>query len=181
MPPTFSEFAAQRLSALLRSATALTCDPHLAQDVVQEVLIRTQRDWERIGVMDSPLAYVRKMIFNEYLSWRRRRANRDLAVSHPLLVQLGGAGLDDHAAQFAERDAMRVRIARLSRRQRAVIVLRYYENLSDSEIAGVLGCSAATVRSHVSHALAALRAQDAGEARVVALRPSSDLGVDHAV
>jgi RNA polymerase sigma factor (sigma-70 family) len=97
------------------------------------------------------------------------------------LVQLGGAGLDDHAALLAERDAMRVRIARLSRRQRAVIVLRYYENLSDSEIAGVLGCSAATVRSHVSHALAALRAQDAGEARVVALRPSSDLGVDHAV
>jgi RNA polymerase sigma-70 factor (sigma-E family) len=179
MPPTFQEFVTGRLAGLLRAATALTCDPHLAQDVVQEVLIRAQRDWARIGVMASPHAYVRKMIVNEYLSWRRRRANRDLAVSHPLLVQLGGA-VDDHVAALAERDAMRVRIARLSRRQRAVIVLRYYENLSDSDIAGVLGCSAATVRSHVSHALAALRAQHAGDGHVIALRPS-DQGVNHAV
>lgn len=179
MPPTFRDFVVERLAALLRHATAMTCDPHLAQDVVQEVLIRAQRDWDRIAALDKPDAYLRKMVVNEYLSWRRRRANRDLAVSHPLLIQLGAA-VEDHAASLAERDAMRVRIARLSRRQRAAIVLRYYENMADPEIAEVMGCSTATVRSHISHALAALRAQETTEAQVIAMRPAAG-GVNHAV
>lgn len=179
MPPTFRDFIVERLAALLRYATAMTCDPHLAQDVVQEVLIRAQRDWDRIGALDRPDAYLRKMVLNEYLSFRRRRANRDLAMSHPLLVQFGSA-VEDHADSLVERDAMRIRITRLSRRQRAAIVLRYYENLSDPEIAAAMGCSTATVRSHISHALAALRAQQTTEAHAAAVRPA-DRGANHAL
>ena len=178
MPATFPDFVDERLDALVRYTTALTCDPHLAQDVVQEVLIRVQRNWARISTLADPGAYVRRMLVNEYLSWRRRRANSDLAMSHPLLAEVGSV-VDDPASGLAERDAMRVRIARLSRRQRAVIVLRYYENLTDAEIAEVLRCSPATVRSHVSHALAALRAQEADGLVMRLRRP--DEGVNHAV
>lgn len=173
MSETFHEFATARLDGLLRYATALTCDPHLAQDVVQEVLIRAQRGWHRIGAVEYPDAYLRRMIVNEYLSWRRCRANRDLAVSHPILAEC--STVDDPAAVLAERDAMRVRIARLPRRQRAAIVLRYYVNLTDPQIAEVLGCSTATVRSHIRHALVALRAQDTTDSEhgaTVALLPT---------
>ncbi len=179
MPATFQDFVDEHLHSLVRYATALTCDPHLAQDVVQEVLIRVHRDWLRIGAVDDPGAYARRMLVNEYLSWRRRRANRDLTVSDRLPAQLD-AIVDDPATGVVERDAMRVRIARLSPRQRAVIVLRYYENLTDPQIARVLRCSPATVRSHVSHALAALHAQAMTEERLVPLRRPGE-GVNRAV
>jgi RNA polymerase sigma-70 factor (sigma-E family) len=174
MPPTFEEFVAERLESLLRYATALTCDPHLAQDVVQDVLIRAQSRWARIASTAQPVAYVKRMIVNEYLSWRRRRANHDVTLSHPVLADMAPAG-DDPITHYAERDAMLARITRLPRRQRAVIVLRYYENLTDAEIAETLGCTAATVRSHASHALAALRRE---EADIVSL-PGE--GIGHAV
>lgn len=155
---TFDAFVAEWLTPLLRYATALTCDPHLAQDVVQEVLLRAQQRWPRIGAMDSPSGYVRRMVTNEYLSWRRRRAAKDIALAHAALDEIAPA-VDDHARSVTERDAMVASVARLPRRQRAVIVLRYYENLPDSEIAELLGLSEGTVRSHVSRGLAALRAQ----------------------
>lgn len=157
MPSSFDDFVAERTDQLLRYATALTCDPHLAKDVVQEVLLRAQQRWRRIEAADQPMAYVRRMIMNEYLSWRRRRANRDVMVAHAKLVELGGS-VADQTGRFDERQEMLGRIVRLPRRQRAVLVLRYYEDLADDEIAAVLGCTEATVRSHVSRALATLRA-----------------------
>lgn len=175
MPPTFEEFVAERIDPLLRYATALTCDPHLAKDVVQDVLIRVQRGWPRIGSVDQPVAYVKRMITNEYLSWRRRRANRDVVLSHPALAELDPT-VEDPTGRYDEREAMLGRIVRLPRRQRAVIVLRYYENLTDAEIAAVLGCAEVTVRSHVSRALAALRGQ---VATPVTALPGK--GLDHAV
>jgi DNA-directed RNA polymerase specialized sigma24 family protein len=69
---TFDEFAGTRLPAMLRFATALTGDPDLAKDLVQEVLIRASGRWQKIGQLDRPEAYIRKMVVNEYLSWRRR-------------------------------------------------------------------------------------------------------------
>jgi DNA-directed RNA polymerase specialized sigma24 family protein len=72
----FEEFVSARLEVLLRYATALSCDPHLAQDVVQEALLRAQVRWSRIGPMDNPGAYVKRMVTNEYLSWRRHKARR---------------------------------------------------------------------------------------------------------
>jgi RNA polymerase sigma-70 factor (sigma-E family) len=147
----FEEFVSARLEALLRYATALSCDPHLAQDVVQEVMLRAQVRWSRIGPMDNPAAYVKRMITNEYLSWRRHRARRDIALNdlEPAIA--------DPAAQYDERDAMLANIARLPRKQRACVVLRYYEGCSDDEIAEILGCRVTTVRSHISRAIATLR------------------------
>jgi RNA polymerase sigma-70 factor (sigma-E family) len=134
----------------------LTADRALAEDVVQEVLIRVQARWNRIGAMDRPELYVRKMIVNEFVSWRRRSWR---------LVP-AGRGLDvddrvsqDHAFAYAERAALLAELGKLPRRQRAVLVLRYYEGLSDTEIAEVLGCTPGTVRGYASRALAALRVQ----------------------
>jgi RNA polymerase sigma-70 factor (sigma-E family) len=155
----FEAFVADRLGRLLRYTTALTCDPYLAQDVVQNVLLRAQHRWARIESMDSPDAYVRRMIINEYLSWRRLRAARTIASTHSTLDALGTPAADP-AGAYAERDAMRHRIAQLPRKQRAAILLRYYEDCTDAEIATVLGCTAGTVRSHISRALQTLRANE---------------------
>lgn len=152
---TFEEFVGDRLDALLRYATALCCDPYLAQDVVQEVLLRAQVRWGRIGGVAQPQAYVKKMVTNEYLSWRRRRASRDVAMSMAALEQVGA--MTDPMSRYDERDAMLAGIAQLPRKQRAAVVLRYYEGCSDEEIAALLGCAAGTVRSHISRAIAALR------------------------
>ena len=151
---TFEEFMADRLAALLRFAAVLTGDRALAEDVVQEVLIRAQARWKRIARMDMPEMYVRKMVVNEFLSWRRRNQR----------VTPAGRGTDvaaqpspDHAQGYAEREALVTAIGNLPRRQRAVIVLRYYEGFSETEIAGMLGCAPATVRGYTSRALVALR------------------------
>lgn len=158
MPPTFEGFVVEHIDRLLRYTTALTCDPHLAKDVLQDVLLRAQRRWTDIDATSHPVAYVKKMIVNEYLSWRRRRANRDVMLAHSALSAID-TPVADQTDRYAEREAMLASIAALPRRQRAVIVLRYYENLTDAEIAGVLGCAEATVRSHASRALATLRDQ----------------------
>jgi len=154
---TFDQFATDRIDRLLRFATALTCDPHLAQDVVQEVLVRVQHKWTRIGPMQARDQYVRRMIINEYLSWRRRKAARTVAATHGTLDELG-TPTADHAGYVTERDAIRRNIARLPRKQRAALMLRYYCDRDDAEIAELLGCSAGTVRSHISRALSTLRA-----------------------
>lgn len=177
MPPTFEQFVADRIDALLRYTTALTCDPHLAQDVLQDVLIRAQRRWSSVGVLDHPAAYVKRMIVNEYLSWRRRKANRDVMLGHAALASVDTA-VDDETGRYAEREAMLARIVRLPPRQRAVVVLRYYENLTDTEIAAVLGCAEATVRSHAARALATLRGQEESAASRTGLFRK---GLDHAV
>jgi RNA polymerase sigma-70 factor (sigma-E family) len=153
---TFEQFASRRLTALLRYATALTCDPDLAQDVVQDVLVRTQQRWSRIGVMDAPAAYVKRMVTNEYLSWRRRKAVREVAVGRAGVA----VALADPATDYDERDAMLARIAALPPKQRAAVVLRYYDRCTDAEIAEILGCRPGTVRSHLSHAMTALRTNE---------------------
>ncbi|TCO55012.1 SigE family RNA polymerase sigma factor [Actinocrispum wychmicini] len=157
MPDGFDQFVGDRLDRLLRYATAMSCDRYLAQDIVQEVLLRAQRRWDRIAAMDAPYLYVQRMVTNEYLSWRRRRAARDIA-SAPGVMEALTPPVGDPATRHAERDAMRARIAVLPRKQRAAIVLRYYEDRTDAEIGTVLNCSESTVRSHISRALTALRA-----------------------
>jgi len=149
---SFEQFATERAATLLRYATALTCDPDLAQDVVQNTLLRVQPRWPRIGAMNAPLAYVKRMVTTEYLSWRRRKAVREIAVA-----TVGDTAISDPSVEVDERDAMLGRIAALPPKQRAAVVLRYYENRTDDEIAQVLGCRAGTVRSHLSRALGVLR------------------------
>ena len=149
---TFEEFAAARLPALLRFAVVLTGERGLAEDVVQEVLLRAHQRWRKIGALDAPEHYVRRMIINEYLSWRRRWS-RIVPQANPPEPDV----VRDHADTHTEREALRAELDKLPRRQRAVLVLRYYAGLSDSEIAEVLGCTAGTVRGYASRALAALR------------------------
>ena len=156
---TFENFAVARLPSLLRYAIVLTGNRDLAQDVVQEVLARAQVKWRRISEAESPEAYVRRMVLNEYLSWRRSWAARNVHAVGERLVDLdearGGGG--DHADGVVEADELWNRLAVLGRKQRAVIVLRYYEQMDDDTIADLLACSPATVRSNASRALKTLR------------------------
>jgi RNA polymerase sigma-70 factor (sigma-E family) len=154
---TFDEFVTVRLGGLLRYATAVTADPHLAQDVVQDVLVRAHQQWGRIAAADQPEAYVKRMVLNEYLSWRRRLGRRTQPASDEVIAAASPPA-DDHADAVANRSAMTALIAALPPRQRAVLALRYFEGQSDAQIADVLGCSEATVRSHAARALATLRA-----------------------
>jgi RNA polymerase sigma-70 factor (sigma-E family) len=149
---TFDEFAATRLDAVLRFAVVLTNDKGLAEDVVQEVLIRAHQRWAQIGAMEYPEAYVRRMVVNEFLSWRRKWARYV-----PQADVDPGIRTEDHAETQAERSALLAEVAKLPRRQRAVLVLRYYEGLSDAQIAEVLGCAETTVRGYAFRGLAALR------------------------
>ena len=150
---TFDEFAASRLQAVLRFATALTGDPDLAKDLVQEVLIRASERWAAIG---SPEAYVRKMVVNEYLSWRRR-SWRLIPSGEGDHIAAGAS--PDPADRCVERQALLGEMAKLPRRQRTALVLRYYEGFSDAEISELMGCTPSTVRGHVFRALAALRVE----------------------
>jgi RNA polymerase sigma-70 factor (sigma-E family) len=159
---TFEQFVAARLALLLRYATVVSCDPHLAEDIVQEVLLRVQPRWARIVRLARPEAYVKRMVLNEFLSWRRRRAAREVPLSHAGLDTVAAAG--DPTGGIGVRDELVRRIAALPPKQRAVIALRYYEGLADSEIAVLLDCREVTVRSQASRALATLRGsyQDGG-------------------
>jgi RNA polymerase sigma-70 factor (sigma-E family) len=150
---TFEEYAAGRLPALLRYAAVLTGDRDLAQDIVQEVLGRVHLRWRKISRLDVPDQYVRRMITNEFISWWRRWG-RVIPVGQ---VTEGPTATPDTATAHAERDALLAELSRLPRRQQAVLVLRYYEGLSDTEIADLLGCRPGTVRGYASRALAALR------------------------
>lgn len=150
---TFEEFTAARLPALLRFAVVLTGERGLAEDVVQEVLLRTHQKWAKIGAFDPPDPYVRRMIVNEYLSWRRRWSRQVPQAD----VRPEPSSTPDHATAHTEREALRTELDKLPRRQRAVLVLRYYAGLPDAQIAEVLGCSAGTVRGYASRGLAALR------------------------
>jgi RNA polymerase sigma-70 factor (sigma-E family) len=151
---TFDDFVAQRLTTLLRFAGVLCGDKHLAEDVVQDVLLRASAMWPRISALDSPDAYVRRMVVNEYLSWRRKWAR-----VIPRAEVTDERTVPDHADRQADHDDLERRLDQLPGKQGAVIVLRYYEGLADADIARILGCAPGTVRSHASLALAALRIQ----------------------
>lgn len=156
MTATFDDYVVARGQALLRLAWLLARDEHLAQDVVQEVLAKASVRWSRIERAGSPDAYVRKMVVNELLSWRRRR--HDIPTDRLAERALGDSYAGDHAGHHADRDQVIRLLATLPRQQRAVLVLRYFEGLDDDTIAGVIGCAPVTVRAHASKALARLRA-----------------------
>jgi RNA polymerase sigma-70 factor (sigma-E family) len=145
----FSEYVRAQRPALMRFATVLTGQTWLAEDLVSDVLGRAFERWDAIAVTAHPHAYVRRMIVNEHLSWRRRL----MRIRHEVPERAVADGTEDHA----ERDAMIALLARLPRRQRAAVVLRYYAGLSDAEVADELGCRESTVRSQISRALATLR------------------------
>jgi len=157
-PLTYEEFADAQLGAMLRYAVMLCGDPHLAQDLVQETMVRVQLNWRKVVRADAPDRYVRRMITNQYLDWRRGSwLRRVLLRAEP--DETAKAAHVDHAQLSADRDQIWSWLARLPKAQRAALVLRYYEDLPDAEIADVLGCAVGTVRSSISRALATLRAE----------------------
>ena len=152
---TFEEYVAARGPALVRFAALLTGDDHRAQDLAQEVLARAYVRWRRISHADRPDVYVRRMLVNANRTWWRRRSSREVPTDRS--VDRPAAG--DLGPEAVERDAVWRLISQLPDRQRAVLVLRYYEDLDDATIAEILDCSAVTVRTHAMRALTTLRAR----------------------
>lgn len=151
---SFDEYVRARGSALLRFAYLLCGDAHRAEDFVQEALLRCHRRWQRIS-REDPEAYVRKAVLRQYLSWRRLRMAGEILTDR--VVDDGDPR--QHQQPVEQDDTVRELLRLLPRRQRAVLVLRFYEDLPDSEIARLLDCSPATVRVHVHRGLARLRQQ----------------------
>ncbi|WP_406283642.1 SigE family RNA polymerase sigma factor [Embleya sp. NBC_00896] len=155
----FEDFAAARLPALLRYAALLCGDRELARDLVQEALTKALVRWKRISALDRPEAYVRTMVTNEFLSLRRRKAVRTVALTYDTTDGPDAPTVPDHAAAFGAGEDLWRRLIGLPRQQRAVLVLRYYEGLTDDEIAETLKCRPGTVRGYASRALATLRVE----------------------
>lgn len=148
---SFAGFVAARQRALLRAATLVSGDHHLAQDLVQDALVKLARVWRRVG-SEHPEAYVRRVLYRDLISWRRRHRRERLG----LIIDVPSA---DSSAAVDERIALRAALTRLTVKQRAVLVLRFYEDLSEQQVAELLGVSVGTVKSQTHAALTRLRAQ----------------------
>ncbi|WP_435059332.1 SigE family RNA polymerase sigma factor [Streptomyces sp. bgisy060] len=149
----FQEFVRARWSRLVRTAYLLTGDVHHAEDLTQTALAKAYRSWRRVSRSDSPEAYVRRMLVNcNSDQFRKRRVVEALTAAPPET-----AGHEEAVLQADERTALITALAGLPPRQRAVVVMRYWEDLSETEVAEVLGCSPGTVKSQASKALAKLR------------------------
>ncbi|MBB5838348.1 SigE family RNA polymerase sigma factor [Kribbella italica] len=147
---SFDAFVLARSGRLLRTAYLLTQDHALAEDLLQTALAKVWFAWSRIEGGD-PEPYVRKVLVNTYSTWWRRRWNGE----QPTDELPESAGPEGTGA--AERTDLWRALQQLPRRQRAVVVLRYYEDLSEAETARILGCSVGTVKSQASKAFAKLR------------------------
>ena len=152
-PPGFRDYVAGRQRALLRTARMLTGDEQMAEDLVQTTLERVWPHWQRVARDRDPDAYVRKVMVNTYSSWWRRKWRGEQPTSY--LPEVTAA--DDDYARADLADALRRLLPTLTPGQRAVLVLRYYEDLTEPATADVLGCSVGTVKSQTSKALARLR------------------------
>lgn len=172
---SFDDFVAARGSALLSYAYLLTGQRTAAEDLVQTALVRTLSSWDRVRNRGNPEGYVRRAMARLQINvWRTRGRRREVLV--PVLLDAdpgsaagpaGGAGRSASVpGDLDERDAMWTALATLPPRQRAVLVLRYYEDLSEAEIADVLGISRGTVKSQASKGLDRLRAVLAGNEEV---------------
>ncbi|MEV4475844.1 SigE family RNA polymerase sigma factor [Nonomuraea sp. NPDC049504] len=146
----FREFVLVRQQALMRTAYLLTGDAHLAEDLLQSVLAKVVGKWGKLARGGNPEAYIRKSLVNQYTSWRRR-PRRELPSAE---VPQGGVSHDDATL---DRIVLRQALARLGPKQRAVIVLRFWEDMTEAQAAEVLGCSIGNVKSQTHRALARLR------------------------
>jgi RNA polymerase sigma-70 factor (sigma-E family) len=157
----FERFVTDRTAPLLRTAYLMAGNLAEAEDLVQEALLRVARRWPRVQVMEHPAAYARQVLVNMALDGAAQRARRSGE-----LAAADRAGTYDPVDTRAQRDLHEVdtqqellgALATLPARQRAIIVLRYWEDLPEAEVAEILGCSTGTVKSTASRGLARLRA-----------------------
>jgi RNA polymerase sigma-70 factor (sigma-E family) len=147
----FTDFVAARSTALIRLAYVLTGDQHAAEDLLQSALTKTAARWRHIN--GNPEAYVRKAMYNEQIGrWRSPRWRRELASDTVPEVPV-----DDPSREIVLRLALEQALYALSPRRRIVLVLRYFDDLPEAEVARIMGCSVGTVRSQTHRALARLR------------------------
>ena len=144
------------LPRLMAAAMSLTGNRHDAEDLVQDTVAKVLVHWSRVERADSADAYVRKVMVNTFVSGKRRRSAREV-VSHELVTADRVGQRSGGVATPEDRDEMWRLLATLAPRQRAVLVLRYYDDLPDAAIAEVLGCSAVSVRVTAHKALGRLR------------------------
>jgi len=152
---SFDAFVAARTGALLRSAYLLTGDQQLAEDLVQSALVKASLRWGRIVAKGHPEPYVRTVLYREHVSWWRRRKVAEVLAAE--LPEPRRPAAPDFVDVLAESDRVRAALLQLPPRQRAVLVLRYFEDRPEGEVAEMLGCSVGTVRSHNARGLSRLR------------------------
>lgn len=150
---SFDAFVAAHQAALVRYAALLSGSSAEGEDIVQDVLVRLYPRWTDLR---DPLPYVRRSVTNEFLSWRRRWSTRHIHAVPDAVLDRPVEDVHSHTEVDPELWA---RLQRLPRQQRAAVILRYWEDLDDEEIADVLRCKPGTVRGHVSRGLATLRAR----------------------
>ena len=151
----FSAYVSARQRSLARFAYLLTGGAHDAEDLVQSVLAKVYAKWDRISTVESPDAYGRRMMVNEYNSWWRRPWRRRERTNIELIRIM-----DPPASPDVQRDDELWAVVRsLAPQQRAAVVLRFYEDLSEAQTADILGVSVGTVKSHTSRAIRSLRRQ----------------------
>lgn len=151
----YAHFVRTRTHALLRSAYLLTGDQHLAEDLVQEALARTHRAWLRLERPDNAEAYARKVMYHAQVSfWRRPR----IAEVLPGDIEADAVpGAEDPAEATVQRLTLRQALLALTAKQRAVLVLRFFEDRTEAEAAQLLGVSVSTVKTQTGRALDRLR------------------------
>jgi RNA polymerase sigma-70 factor (sigma-E family) len=151
----FAGFVREHTPALLRTAYLLTGNAQNAEELVQDTLVRLYPKWDRVAQADVPLAYVRRSLTNGYINYQRRAARRE--YPHDDVPER--VDPRDVMTQLADRDQIWTGLRFLPERQRAALVLRFFEDMTDEESAAALGCRVGTVRSLISRGLAALREQ----------------------
>jgi RNA polymerase sigma-70 factor (sigma-E family) len=149
---SFEAYVHARNAALSRIAYLLTGDHHLAEDLVQQTLLRVVGRWKKVVSAGDPDAYVRRVLYHQHIDWwRRRRGSTEVAAA--ALV----AAAPDPSDAVVATVVLRRALAQLAPRQRAVLVLRYFEDLSEAQTADVLGIAVGTVKSQARDGLARLR------------------------
>lgn len=151
----FSAFAHNRWPGLVRLGYGITGDRGLAEDLAQTALASAYASWARVSRADDPDAYLRRILLNAHSSgFRKRRVAEDLTASPP---EGSTAGTADDASRHDDRVAIISALAELPPRQREVVVLRFWLDLTETQVAATLGCSVGTVKSQAARALAKLR------------------------
>lgn len=142
----FTEFVRAQTASLFRTAYLMTGDYQRAEDVLQAALVRVYQHWPRVDTMDQPAGYARRVVVNQSMSWWRKRS------SHESRLKLNDEpAWDGRVDDIAEHERVWNAVLSLPRRQRAVTVLRFYEDMTEAQIAETLGMAPGTVKSH-SHA-----------------------------
>lgn len=149
---SFRDYVMSRSPSLLRAAYLLTGNRADAEDLVQAALAKTYQAWDRIEDRAALDGYVRRAMINTHISWWRRRKFEEYPTD-----ELPDQPVADHAGRSDLQDSLRSAVERLPQRMRAAVVLRYYEDMTEAEVADVLGVSLGTVKSTVSRAVAKLR------------------------